>query len=193
MFWSELFEMKSHLLLLVCCAVVGACDAPRGAAASSSSAKQAACPTTGVPAVHFYPSSFPVAEAAAGVNVPRKYTSYTVDAAEWKSFAQKVKERGPGEVTGLNIPLPAGCTAFSVSLSSAMSPELAAKYPDIISLKGTTENGADLRLDWNGTGMRGQVILRGDTWLLEPFAASEKTFYLIYHKADASATKKPFE
>lgn len=105
----------------------------------------------------------------------------------------KVKERGPGEVTGINIPLPAGCTNFSVTVSSTMSPELAAKYPDIISLKGSSEAGADLRLDWDGTQMRGQVILRGDTWLLEPFAAGGKTFYLVYHKADASATKKPFE
>lgn len=148
--------------------------------------------TTGVPAVHFYSASFLDAEAKAA-NVPKKYNAYIVDAAEWKAFAQKVKERGPGEVTGINLPLPTGCTNFSVTVSSTMSPELAAKYPDIISLKGSSEAGADLRLDWNGTAMRGQVILRGDTWLLEPFAAGDKTFYLVYHKADASTTKKPFE
>ncbi len=183
--------MKNLLLLLGCCVALGACSLPRGAT-TSTPAKQSACPTTGVPAVHFYSVNFPAAEAKA-TNVPRKYTAYTVDAAEWKAFAMKVKERGPGEVTGLNIPMPTGCTAFSVTTSSTMSPELAAKYPELASLKGNADDGADLRLDWNGTQMRGQILTLGDTYLLEPFVAGGATFYLFYHKGDAAATKKPFE
>lgn len=185
--------MKIYLLLLLCCVTLGSCSSPRGTASGASTAKRSACPTTGVPAVHFVASNFPASEVATGVNVPNKYSAFSVDAAEWKAFAETLKRRGHDEVTGLNIPLPQGCKNFSVTVSSTMSPELAAKYPDLISLKGNSEDGADLRLDWNGAQMRGQVILRGDTWLVEPFAASGKTFYLVYHKADASATKKPFE
>jgi hypothetical protein len=105
----------------------------------------------------------------------------------------KVKERGPKEVTGLNIPMPSGCKGFSVTVSETMSPELAAKYPELASLKGSAPDGSDLRLDWNGTAMRGQVINGGDTWFLEPTVLGSQTFYLIYHKNDAAATKKPFE
>ena len=185
--------MKNFFLLLLFSVQMSACTLPRGAASSSSGDKNASCPTVGVPPVHFVSRAFPAEDAAVGVNVPRKYASYAVDAAEWKAFAETLKRRGDDEVTGLNIPLPAGCKRFSVTVSSTMSPELAAKYPDLISLKGSSEDGADLRLDWDGARMRGQVILRGDTWLMEPFSAGGKTFYLIYHKADASATKKPFE
>jgi hypothetical protein len=180
--------MKNLLSLLLLCCTVSACTGSRKTAGT----QQSTCPTTGVPAVHFYGVKFPGAESRLA-NVPKKYASYTVDSVEWKAFAMKVMERGPGEVTGLNIPLPGGCKAFSVTVSSTMSPELAAKYPQLASLKGSAQDGSDLRLDWNGTAMRGQVINGGDTYFLEPFVTNGATFYLVYHKADAVTTKKPFE
>lgn len=93
----------------------------------------------------------------------------------------------------MNVPLPSGCKRFSVTVSQTMSPELAAKYPDIISMKGSADDGSDLRLDWNGKEMRGQVVSGADTWFIEPYSSGTQTCSLIYHKNDASATKRPFE
>ncbi len=151
-----------------------------------------ACPATAVPAVLFYPARLsPSPEEEA--RLPKAYTAYRVSADEWRAFAAKVKERGPGERTGLALPMKHGCTAFSTTVSSTMSPELAAKYPALASLQGEASDGAKLRLEWDGSKARAQVLHGSEAWYLEPFDVAGDVFYLLYNKADAPGRKTGFE
>jgi len=183
--------MKSRSLFSVGCFLLlaSACSAPRGGGASGGSA---VCSTAGVPGVRFASSSGSVS-AAAGRALPTKFRAYEVAQSDWKAFAEKVRERGAGEVTGLALPLPGGCTTFSMTVSSTMPPEMQAKYPDIVSMRGSAADGAELRLDWNGTEVQGQITSRGGTFFLTPYPTAGQRIYLIYHKDDAPATKQPFE
>lgn len=76
-----------------------------------------------------------------------------------------------------------------------MSAGLQEKYPDLISLQGNGVNNksADLRLDWDGTQLHGQLLYNGSTFLITPVATNSGIVYLFYDKNDSGEIKQPFE
>jgi hypothetical protein len=119
---------------------------------------------------------------------PASYSEYTVAGAT--GFFERAKE-GPQDIM---VPLPDGCRAFKTSLSETMSPELRKKYPQLVSLKGSNDAGDDLRLDWDGSTFRGQVLTAagGKTYLITPLTGTA-TNYMVYDRADSRDPKQPFE
>ena len=122
-----------------------------------------------------------------GNNLPKNYTVFI--ASNEKDFFQTAKKEGGMAA----LELPSGCRQFRLSLSGTMTPQMMERYPDLVSLKGNSENGADLRIDWDGTAMRGQIIENGKSYVLEPHASSGKHVYLFFSKDDVTVPSRPFE
>lgn len=122
-----------------------------------------------------------------GNDLPRSYTVFTAD--NEKAFFAAAKKQGGTAA----IQLPSGCRQFQLSLSETMSPQMMERYPDLISLKGISTDGTDLRLDWDGTHMRGQVLENGKSYLLEPRTARSGPVYILFDKADATTPRRSFE
>lgn len=123
-----------------------------------------------------------------GKNLPGNYTVFTAD--NEKAFFTAAKKLDGTAA----IQLPSGCRRFRLSLSDAMSPEMMKRYPDLVSLKGSAADGTDLRLDWDGTSMRGQVVENGKSYLLEPHVTGIQKVYLLYSKDDVTTTpRRSFE
>lgn len=122
-----------------------------------------------------------------GTDLPKEYS--VLKAENEKAFFAAAKKEGGTAA----IQLPLGCRKFRLSLSETMSPQMAERYPDLVSLKGVSENGADLRLDWDGTSMRGQIIEAGKSFLLEPRTDVGAHVYILYNKDNATTPRRPFE
>lgn len=125
--------------------------------------------------------------AVSGTNLPKSYT--VLRAGNEKAFFKTVRKEGGTAA----FQLPSGCRQFKLSLSETMSPQMAERYPDLVSLKGVSEDGTDLRLDWDGTVMRGQILEAGKSFLLEPQAAGSGNVYILFNKADVTLSPRVFE
>lgn len=129
----------------------------------------------------------PVSAAA----LPKKYKAYEVNVDSLSAFFRTAKHRSCAVV----IPVADGCEPFMMRVSDAMSPELRGKYPDLVSLQGNGVNNkaADLRLDWDGRQLQGQLTFNGSTYLIAPVAVQNGIVYLIYDRNDTNEIKQPFE
>lgn len=68
----------------------------------------------------------------------------------------------------LMLPLPEGdSTVFTVSDAHTMPPELAKRYPSILSLKGFDKEGRRLRLDISQQGLQAMVFDTTGNWLIQ--------------------------
>lgn len=123
--------------------------------------------------------------------LPRKYQVYTTDATKLRAFMQAAGKR-PSAIV---VPLPEdpGCGQFSVMPSGTMSPELASKFPEIVSLKGTSkeERSASLRLDYDGKELNAEIIWNGTSYIIAPWKKGKQIYYLVYRKEDSGTEKKP--
>ncbi|RYD52211.1 MAG: hypothetical protein EOP52_08555 [Sphingobacteriales bacterium] len=122
-----------------------------------------------------------------GQTIPTAYSAYTLTGGS--DFFQAAKTQ-PAQAS---LRLPSGCQQFTLTRSETMSPELARKYPQLVSLKGGGTGGRDLRIDWDGQVMRGQVIEMNKTYLIEPYNTASGTVYLVFDKADVPTVRRPFE
>jgi hypothetical protein len=69
----------------------------------------------------------------------------------------------------LTLPLPEGGNAtFTLSDSGVLPPELAKRYPDILSMKGIDPYGRLLRLDTSAKGVHAIVFEEAGTWRVYP-------------------------
>lgn len=125
------------------------------------------------------------------MQLPKAYKAYTVEHGQLKRFFDAANA-GEAQTT-VPLPSPAGCIVFTVKPSGTLSEALRKKYPNMVSLSGTGSSGGDIRLDFDGEKMNGQVIHRSETYIISPTASGEKTYYLIYKKSDAGLEKQPFE
>lgn len=74
-----------------------------------------------------------------------------------------------GGVTRLELPRPeGGFAAFEVMDSGTMSPELAAKHPDILSFKGHDATGNTVRVDVSSAGVSAMVFDASGVWIVAP-------------------------
>jgi hypothetical protein len=124
---------------------------------------------------------------------PTNYKVYSLDSAQAKTFFNTAKTSGGKTV--IPLPAPYECKSFSLSESGAMSDKLKAKYPDIVSLKGTDEDTkkSDVRLDFDGNKVRGQIIWGGEVYLITPVRGEKGYYYMVYAKKDTGEKKGTFE
>jgi hypothetical protein len=75
----------------------------------------------------------------------------------------------------VTLPLPeGGDTTFTLSDSGVLPPELAERYPDILSMKGIDAYGRLLRLDTSAKGVRAIVFDEAGTWRVQPANAADR-------------------
>ncbi len=65
-----------------------------------------------------------------------------------------------------------------------MSPGLAAKYPELASLKGqgAEDKSASVRLDYDGKELNAEILWKGTYYIIAPGKKRTKTYYLVYRK-----------
>lgn len=131
---------------------------------------------------------------------PLKYELYAVRPEQVRRFfaffraLPEDSSKAPDITLSVPLPHPVNCRRFSVRQSDVLSPALRQKYPDLIALRGTNpEAGGDLRLEYDGEKMKGQVLWQGQVFLLEPLQKDNGYVYLVYTKEDAGRKKRMFE
>lgn len=124
--------------------------------------------------------------------LPRKYQIYTTPTGKLKAFMEATGKKHTDVI--LPFSEEPGCQVFSVQPSGTMSPELAAKFPELISLKGVAraDKNATLRLDYNGSELNAEIIWKGVSYIIAPWKKGSRTYYLLYKKEDSGTEKKPF-
>lgn len=195
--------MKSrYLFFLVACIAAGSlvsCGSGKELTSESSGVKKVACGKVDmeadVPHIDWFEANRAALEKDKELNLPVAYHVYTVEETQLNRFFETAVEQSSDKEVKTVVPLGgAGCQVFTVKRSGTMSPELSKKYPELVSLSGTGTNGTgDLRLDFDGKKMNGQVIWRNETYLISPVEHSNKTYYIIYKKSDSAVEKQPFE
>jgi hypothetical protein len=123
---------------------------------------------------------------------PTSYKVYSLDSLQLGNFFREARSKG-NVSTVLPLPDPAGCRLCRLTESGVMPEELKKKYPDVVSLKGSDAEGADVRLDYDGRKMKGQVIVKGEVYLVNPVRSNDKTYYMVYRKLDSGDPKESFE
>jgi hypothetical protein len=138
-------------------------------------------------------------EVLKGNNVilPSVYSIFSADSASLKTFFMAAKPSTENSKVDVVVPMPQpfGCKIFSVFQSSTMAPELQKKFPDIVTLKGVDkETGMnDVRLEYNGRMMQGQVTMNGEIYLVSPLSNNDRFYYIVYAKSATNEIKKNFE
>lgn len=124
--------------------------------------------------------------------LPLKYSVYTINNALLKQYLVGLKSK-PAHVV-LPMPSPTGCGEFTVMNSGTMSAELSAKYPEILSMKGSdvTNPSTLLRLDYNGTELNAEMNITGVPYIIAPWRKGKITYYLLYKKEDSGVARRPF-
>ncbi len=107
-------------------------------------------------------------------------TSYTVWICQYDLLISSLKE-SPTEIV---LPAKEGLQNFKLENASTMSPELAAKFPQIKSMKGVSEGGWSARIDTNDDGLFAEFKQNGEVYVLSPILAGSKTYYAFYNKND---------
>lgn len=124
--------------------------------------------------------------------LPSVYEVYRVDAASLRAFMKAIGKKD----NDIMLPLPereGGCTRFRTSPSGTMSPGLAARFPDIISLKGygLADKGLSLRLDYDGQALHAEMIRNGVSYIIAPWKKGKRIYYLLYNKEHSGTERKP--
>lgn len=107
-------------------------------------------------------------------------TSYTVWICQYDLLISSLKEL-PTEIV---LPAKEGLQNYKLENASTMSPELAAKFPQIKSMKGVSEEGWSARVDTNEEGLFAEFKQNGEVYVLSPLLAGSKTYYALYNKND---------
>lgn len=120
---------------------------------------------------------------ALATNAPRPaaYRSLSVDFAELRSVLADAAARGEA----LSVPRPnGGFSDFVLSDSGTLPPELAAKYPEIRSYRGSDKDGNRIRLDVSPLGINAMVFSHDGVWMVRPETYGTGSSYLSYRRAD---------
>ncbi len=126
--------------------------------------------------------------------LPAKFQVFATDPQALKLYLTATNSADQTSPIALPLSEGVGCQVFEVGTSGTMSPELAAKFPNLISLKGQAPNqaGADARIDFDGEKMEAQLNWEGQTYIISPWPSSSGTiYYLVYKKEDSGREKIP--
>ncbi|MCQ9639916.1 M12 family metallo-peptidase [Chryseobacterium sp. WG14] len=123
---------------------------------------------------------------------PEKFLTYTVDVAGMKSYFNSVPELRDNDVKDkapiIVLPMPDGTKAkFKIWKSSVMAPQLADKFPQIVTFtgQGVDDQYATVKLDFTELGFHAQIksVVGGDAYI-DPYAKNDVNNYIIYKKND---------
>ena len=85
--------------------------------------------------------------------------------------------------TPVALPTGTGMTSFVLENSGTMAPELAAKFPNIRTLKGASADGTiSSRVDTNDEGLFCEFKSDSETMYLSPLLKGSKVYYALYSK-----------
>jgi hypothetical protein len=98
----------------------------------------------------------------------------------------------PGNIV-LPVSADPSCIEAYVSNSGTMSAELAAKFPQLVSLKGNgvTDKSSTVRLDYDGAALNAEIISGGVSYIIEPWKKGSAIYYLLFRKEDSGVERKP--
>lgn len=102
----------------------------------------------------------------------------------------------PGTELQVDLPHPdGGFETFTVYSTTVMSPELAAKFPDIRTFAGVSlrDPNVSLRLDYTTAGLHAQVLGPVIRWHIDPLSRSTNTQYHSYHAERAIRSGEDFQ
>ncbi|WP_118972769.1 hypothetical protein [Taibaiella koreensis] len=126
------------------------------------------------------------------VTLPKSFSVYIVDERKLQAYLKMAGKRG-ATPTAINLPAlnDEGCTRFKVIASGTLSPELAAKFPGLVSLKGigVDDIAASVRLDYDGTVMNAELRQQEKYTIIAPWKSGKKTYYVVYRKEDATGPR----
>ena len=130
-------------------------------------------------------------EAADKLIEPKDFKLYKLD------YDKMMQQLDASENVVITIPSVDGMLEFTLTNSNTMSPELAAKFPEIRSFKGESKNSDHkLRLDTNEKGLYAEITSTEETQLIAPYVKEMKTYYVLYLKSNLENTNprdKSFE
>ncbi len=124
--------------------------------------------------------------------LPTQYQTYQLNPEDLKTVMNKIKNQ---KLTVLNIPVYGDCIGFELKPSNVMSPELAAKFPELQSYRGFAlqDKAITASIDYDGKVIRIAVETMKGSYFLEPFESDLGTFYLAFDKNNSGIPKVPFE
>lgn len=123
---------------------------------------------------------------------PEKFLTYTLDVAGMKNYFNSVPELKDNDLKDkapiIVLPMPDGTKAkFRIWKSSVMAPELAQKFPQLITItgQGVDDQYATVKLDFTELGFHAQIrsLVTGDLYI-DPYAKNNINNYIIYKKSD---------
>ncbi len=131
-----------------------------------------------------------------GAALPLSYTIYRIDTqvlGDWLRRIPKMKEPQNWEEAGkLSLPNPEGeLLSFDLLNSPVMAPELAAKFPEIMTFRGKARNQAvtTLQCEFTPRGFTAQILSTKETYLIEPLENQGMNLYIVFRKTDLVPVK----
>jgi hypothetical protein len=123
--------------------------------------------------------------------VPSQYRTMAVDVAAMAAQFDQVRS-APGGVGTMMVPLPeGGAERFRFWANEVMHPELASRYPEIMTFTGESMDrpGIQARFDLTPHGFHAMVMdPEGGWWFIDPYAFGDASTSIVYRKAHFSKT-----
>ncbi len=124
--------------------------------------------------------------------LPKKFRLLEMDVAGMKALLESARDQalaGRDQPTVLTVPMPDGSYRdFSVRYDPVMHPELAAKFPEIMSFSGssaTGEQGTTLHYAFSHLGFHAFVYpLEGDAAFIEPIQKFNAQHYISFYERE---------
>jgi len=126
-------------------------------------------------------------------------TSYRVLDVNAEALKKYLKREGPTpgslspDTLSLKIPIPDGSwEEFFIKQVSVMSPELAAKYPDIKTYSGKSKiyPSDNIRLDISQLGVRVMIMSTRGTIMIDPYCTNDQEHVISYFKKNLPENAK---
>jgi len=126
--------------------------------------------------------------------VPKKFGLFQFERTQLLSFLEEVPmELGPVAMAPqwqMEIPMPDGSTStFVVAESPIMAPELAAKFPEVITFRGqgVDDPNATIRLDLTPAGFHAMIRSPKGSVFVDPYSRDQTDYCISYYKNDLQA------
>ena len=106
-----------------------------------------------------------------------------MERSDWNAALRAVPQEGSARGASLSLPMPDGyAQEFEVFETATLSPQMAAKYPDIRTYRGSAVNDASttLRMDMTAAGMHAMVLKNGRNILIDPYDRGDSQTLLSY-------------
>jgi len=121
-----------------------------------------------------------------------KYLTYNLNSTKMKEYLKQIPEFKDSDIKTnapvIELPMSDGKIAkFRIWKSSVMAPELAKKYPELVTYsgQGIDDPYATIKLDFTELGFHAQIksIVNGDNFI-DPYSKTDFSNYLVYNKKD---------